>query len=85
VLVVTRKQNESIIIEPIDGLDPSMTVREAFAHGSIVVTLADVGPRRVRIAIDAPTVLRITRREAEASTTAPQTTEPPARRAGSRA
>ena len=48
-LVVSRKENESITIEPVDGLDPSLTVREAFAQGSIVITVAHVGPRRVPI------------------------------------
>jgi sRNA-binding carbon storage regulator CsrA len=64
VLVVSRKENESITIEPADGLDPSLTLRDIFEHGSIVLTLAHVGPRRVRIAIEAPSALKIMRSEA---------------------
>lgn len=60
-LVVSRKENESIKIEPVDGIDPSLTLREAFANGSIVVTLQHVGTRRVRLLIEAPIALRIIR------------------------
>ncbi len=60
-LVVSRKENESIRIEPIDGIDPSLTLREAFANGSIVVTLQHVGARRVRILIEAPAALKVSR------------------------
>lgn len=78
-LVVSRKENESIIIEAADGIDPSLTVREAFARGPIVLTIAHVGPRRVRIAIDAPSVLRIMRSEAEEFGGETPTGEPPRR------
>jgi sRNA-binding carbon storage regulator CsrA len=60
-LDVSRKENESIKIEPVDGIDPSLTLREAFANGSIVVTLQHVGTRRVRLLIEAPTALRVIR------------------------
>lgn len=60
-LVVSRKENESIRIEPLDGVDPSLTLREVFAQGSIVLTLTHVGPRRVRIVIEAPRALKILR------------------------
>jgi len=36
-LVVSRKEKESIVIEPVERLDPSVTLREAFAHGPIVL------------------------------------------------
>ena len=60
-LVVSRKENESITIEPIDGVDPSLTLREAFAQGAIVVKLQHVGMRRVRLLIEAPLALKIIR------------------------
>jgi sRNA-binding carbon storage regulator CsrA len=60
-LVVSRKENESIRIEPVEGVDPSLTLREAFANGSIVLTLQHVGSRRVRILIEAPIALKISR------------------------
>lgn len=62
-LVVSRKENESIQIEPLAGVDPSLTLREAFAQGPILLTLRHVGPRRVRIVIDAPSALKILRGE----------------------
>jgi sRNA-binding carbon storage regulator CsrA len=63
VLVVSRKENESIQIEPLDGIDPSMTLQELFAQGPIIVTLKHVGARRVRIVVEAPGALRIMRIE----------------------
>jgi sRNA-binding carbon storage regulator CsrA len=65
VLVVSRKENESIKIEPLDGIDPSMTLYEAFAQGPIVLTLKHVGARRVRIVVEAPGALRIMRSQPE--------------------
>jgi sRNA-binding carbon storage regulator CsrA len=67
-LVVSRKENESIKIEPLDGIDPSMTLREAFAHGPIVLTLKHVGSRRVRIVVEAPGALRIKRSQPDPET-----------------
>jgi sRNA-binding carbon storage regulator CsrA len=63
VLVVSRKENESIQIEPVDGIDPSLTLHEVFAQGPIVLTLKHVGSRRVRIVVEAPGALRISRTE----------------------
>lgn len=63
-LVLSRKENESIQIEPIDGIDPSLTLHEVFAQGPIVLTLTHVGSRRVRIVVEAPGALRIMRTEA---------------------
>jgi sRNA-binding carbon storage regulator CsrA len=60
-LVVSRKENESIRIEPVEGIDPSLTLREVFANGAIVVRLTHVGMRRVRLLIEAPTALKIMR------------------------
>jgi sRNA-binding carbon storage regulator CsrA len=63
VLVVSRKENESITIEPGEGIDPSLTLREVFGQGPIVLTLKHVGARRVRIVIEAPSALKIMRSE----------------------
>ena len=62
-LVVSRRENESIMIEPVEGVDLSLTLREVFAHGPITLTLRHVGPRRVRIVIEAPSELKILRGE----------------------
>ncbi len=66
-LVVTRKANESIKIEPVDGVDPSLTLREVFAQGPIFLKLAHVGQRRVRIVVEAPSSLKVMRSEAAAT------------------
>ncbi len=77
-LVISRKENEVISIEPAAGLDPSLTLRDAFSRGPIVVRLVRVGGRRVRLAIDGPPELRVWRgpcpegREGEESPGAPQ-------------
>jgi sRNA-binding carbon storage regulator CsrA len=60
-LIVTRKENESIDIDLRDGVDPSLTLQQAFSAGPIRVTLAHVGSNRVRVAIVAPPTLRIRR------------------------
>ncbi len=67
-LVVSRKENESIKIEPLDGIDPSLTLHEVFAQGPIVLTLKHVGARRVRIVVEAPGALRIMRSEPDSET-----------------
>lgn len=59
-LVVSRKENEWIKIEPIEGLDPNLTLREVFTDGAVVVRVVHVG-RRVRLVIDAPAALKIWR------------------------
>jgi sRNA-binding carbon storage regulator CsrA len=60
-LVISRKEQESICIEPSPGLDLSLTLREVFQGRPIVLTLAHVGQRRVRLLIDAPAPLRVLR------------------------
>lgn len=79
-LVVTKKENESIKIEPIAGADPSLTLRELFAHGSIVLKLAHVGQRRVRIVIEAPSALRVIRNETRADAGPPGSSDGPRKR-----
>jgi len=60
-LVVTQKEDAWITIEPVDGLDLSMTLREAFAHGPILVKLVHIGHRRVRLGIQAPRSFKVSR------------------------
>ena len=60
-LVVSRKGMASIGIEPADGVDSSLTLREAFANGHILVKLMHVGIRRVRLVIEAPGPFKVTR------------------------
>jgi sRNA-binding carbon storage regulator CsrA len=81
-LVVSRKTNESITIEPQEGVDLSLTLGEVFAQGPIVLTLTHVGPRRARILVAAPKVLKVMRSEAASPESSPtQTTTEESRRA----
>jgi sRNA-binding carbon storage regulator CsrA len=73
-LVVSRKTNESITIEPQDGVDLSLTLGDIFAQGPIVLTLTHIGPRRVRILVAAPKVLKVMRSEAALPETSPTET-----------
>jgi sRNA-binding carbon storage regulator CsrA len=59
-LVISRKENESITIEPVEGLDPSLTIGELFARGPILVKIIQCG-KRTRLAIGAPTTLKVMR------------------------
>jgi sRNA-binding carbon storage regulator CsrA len=61
VLVISRKAQESLRIEPVAGLDPSLTLREVFQDRPIVFTLVHVGQRRVRLMIDAPAPMKVWR------------------------
>lgn len=60
-LIVTRKTDESITIGPLDGVDPEMTLGEAFRNGPIEVKLIRINRSRVRLAIDAPAEFQVWR------------------------
>ena len=60
-LVVSRKENERISIEPVEGLDPTLTLGEVFGRGPILVQVVHCSGRRARLAIDAPAFLKILR------------------------
>ena len=60
-LIVTRKANESITIEPIGDLDPGMTLGEAFRNGPIEIKLVRINRTRVRLAIAAPPEFHVCR------------------------
>jgi sRNA-binding carbon storage regulator CsrA len=60
-LIVTRKTNESITIEPLGTVDPEMTLGEAFQNGPIEIKLVRINRSRVRLAIDAPAEFQVWR------------------------
>jgi sRNA-binding carbon storage regulator CsrA len=62
-LVLTRRPDESLIIQPAQGIDPTMTVAELFAAGPLVVEVLAVNGPQVRLGIDAPQALAIVRDE----------------------
>ena len=60
-LIVNRKTNETITIEPVAGLDPATKFSEAFESGAIEIRLVHIGGNCVRVAIEAPPQLDIWR------------------------
>lgn len=68
-LIIKRKANETIIIEPIEGSDTSQTINELFSSGAIEIKLLAVGPNQVKVAISAPPQLKIWRGKRPVSST----------------
>lgn len=60
-LIIKRKTDEVITIEPSPGLDTSQTVNDLFRGGAIEITLLEVGRNQVKFAINAPEQLKIWR------------------------
>ena len=73
-LIVTRKTDESITIEPLDGVDPQMTLGEAFRDGPIEVKLVRINRSRVRLAVKAPAEFQVWRGHRDIATLAPMST-----------
>ena len=62
-LVLSRRTDESILIQPAEGTDSTMTLRELFANGPIQITLLGGSGRRVKVGIEAPEQLAIRRKD----------------------
>lgn len=62
-LVLSRRADESILIQPAEGTDDTMTLRELFAKGPIQITLLGGTGRRVKVGIEAPEQLSIRRKD----------------------
>ncbi len=62
-LVLSRRADESIVIQPADGADGNMTLTELFAKGPIQITLLGGTGRRVKMGIEAPEQLAIRRKD----------------------
>jgi sRNA-binding carbon storage regulator CsrA len=62
-LVLSRRADESILIQPADGVDGNMTMAQLFANGPIQITLLGGTGRRVKMGIDAPEQLSIRRKD----------------------
>jgi len=63
-LVLSRRADESILIQPAEGTDGKMTLEQLFANGPILITLLGGNGRRVKVGIDAPEELSIRRKDA---------------------
>ena len=62
-LVLSRRADEAIVIQPADGADANMTMGELFANGPIQITLLGGTGRRVKMGIEAPEQLAIRRKD----------------------
>ena len=62
-LVLSRRADESIVIQPAEGVDVRMTLQELFANGPILITLLGGTGRRIKMGIEAPEQLAIRRKD----------------------
>lgn len=66
-LVVSRRDDESIEIRPGDGIDTSMTLADLFSAGPIEITIFSSNGNRVKMGVQAPEQLTIWRKGAAAA------------------
>jgi sRNA-binding carbon storage regulator CsrA len=62
-LVLSRRADQSILIQPGEHTDGTMTVAELFANGPIQITLLGGTGRRIKMGIEAPEQLAIRRKD----------------------
>lgn len=65
-LIVSRRDSESIEIRPGDGIDMSMTLEDLFSAGAIEITIFSSTGNRVKMGVQAPRQLCIWRKNAAA-------------------
>jgi sRNA-binding carbon storage regulator CsrA len=63
-LIISRKDTESILIRPADDIDPQMTLQDLFRDGPIEITVFAAGVNRVKMGVQAPSQLSIWRKDA---------------------
>ena len=66
-LIVSRKDSQSIEIRPGDGIDPQMTLADLFASGPIEITIFSSNSNRVKMGVQAPEQLCIWRKYSAAA------------------
>ncbi len=66
-LIVSRKDAESIEIRPGDDIDLSMTLGDLFSGGPIEITIFSSNNNRVKMGVQAPEQLCIWRKKAAAA------------------
>lgn len=66
-LVVSRRDSESIMIRPDEGIDPQLTLAELFANGPIEIRIFSARDKRVTIGVEAPRQLSVWRKDAAAA------------------
>ena len=62
-LIVSRRDAESIEIRPGDDIDPSMTLADLFSGGPIEITIFSSNNNRVKMGVQAPDELCIWRKK----------------------
>lgn len=65
-LIVSRRDAESILIRPGDGIDLGMTLADLFSAGPIEITIFSSNGNRVKMGVQAPEQLTIWRKKAAA-------------------
>jgi len=63
-LIVSRKDAESIEIKPCEGIDLKMTLADLFSEGPIEITIFSSNSNRVKMGVQAPAQLTIWRKSA---------------------
>ena len=63
-LIVSRRDSESIEIRPGDDIDPDMTLADLFRNGPIQITVFSPSGSRVKMGVQAPAQLCIWRKDA---------------------
>ncbi|MCB1845717.1 MAG: carbon storage regulator [Halioglobus sp.] len=63
-LIISRKDAESILIRPAEDVDPAMTLADLFREGPIEITVFSAGSNRVKMGVQAPNQLSIWRKDA---------------------
>ena len=66
-LIVSRRDAESILIRPGEDIDPSMTLADLFSNGPIEITIFSSNSKRVKMGVQAPEQLSIWRKNTEAA------------------
>jgi sRNA-binding carbon storage regulator CsrA len=66
-LIVSRRDAESILIRPGDDTDMSMTLADLFSGGPIEITIFSSNDSRVKMGVQAPQQLCIWRKNAAAA------------------
>lgn len=61
-LIVSRRDAESILIRPGEGIDPKTTLADLFQGGPIEITIFSSNNNRVKMGVQAPEELSIWRK-----------------------
>ncbi len=66
-LIVSRRDAESILIRPSEDIDPKMTLADLFKTGPIEITIFSSAGNRVKMGVQAPEQLSIWRKNTAAA------------------